>query len=94
MHRPLRGPGRLRETRNVWSQFIDSWTPSEHAVAVEVCERGVATAADVESVQGVRSSGPLHERRRRRRPGVLNVGELAKFFAYYEIQVACERHKT
>ena len=49
---------------------------------------------DIDAVEGVRASGPLHERRRRRRPGVLDVDELAIKFSHDEVQVACERHKT
>ena len=75
------------------SQHINQRTLSEHAVAVEVSERWGAVA-EADAVEGVRASGPLHERRRRRRPGVLDVVELATFFAHYEVQVACARHKA
>jgi hypothetical protein len=64
----------------------------ERAVAVEVSERGLAVPADVDAVEGVRTSGPLHEHRRRRRPGVLDVVEQAILIANYEVQIACERH--
>ena len=87
------------------SQFIDRRTQSERAVAVEICERGPGicaaisdpldtTPADIDGVEGVRASGPLHEHRRRRRPGVLDVEELAILIAHDKVQVACERHKT
>ena len=76
------------------SQFIDRWTRSERAVVVEICERGAADIADVDAIEGVRASGPLHEHRRRRRPGVLDVVERAILFSHDEVQVACERQKT
>ena len=87
------------------SQFIDSWTPFERAVAVEICNRGGAEIADIDAVEGVRASGPLHEHRRRRRPGVLDVIEEAIIeeaiifpcrspFSHHEVQVTCGRHKT
>ena len=75
------------------AQFIDSWTPSERAVTVEIYNRGGAPFADADAIEGVRASGPLHERRRRRRPGVLHVGERAIIRAHYEVQVACERQR-
>ena len=75
------------------SQFIDRWTRSERAVVVEISERGGAVIAEIDAVEGVRASGPLHEHRRRRRPGVLDVGELAIPFAHDEVQIACERHE-
>jgi hypothetical protein len=77
----------------VRSLFIDRRTRSERAVAVEVSEREGAVQADVDAVEGVRGSGPLHEHRRRRRPGVLDVDELAILIAHDEVQVACERHE-
>ncbi len=73
------------------SQFIDRRTRSERAVAVDISERGGAVIADVDAVEGVRASGPLRQRRRRRRPGVLDVVELAIDIAHDEVQVACER---
>ena len=76
------------------SQFIHRWTRSERAVVVEVCERGDAEITDIDAVAGIRASGPKHERRRRRRPDVLDVDELALPFAHDEIQVACARHKN
>ena len=75
------------------SQFIHRWTRSERAVVVEVGESGVTPIADVDAVEGVCASGPLHEHRRRRRPGVLDVDELAITIANYEVQIACERHE-
>ena len=75
------------------SQSLDRWTPSERTVAVEVSERGLAVSINVDAVEGVRASGPLHEHRRRRRPGVLRVDEFATVFAHDEVQVACERHE-
>ena len=78
----------------MWSQFIGRRTRSERTVAVEVSEHGGALLADVDAVEGVRASGPLHEHRRRRRPGVLGVDELAIVIAHDEVQVACERHET
>ena len=74
------------------SQFIDRRTRSERAVVVEVCERGGAKRTDVDAVEGVLASGSLHERRRRRRPSVLQVFE--RVTSQYEVQVACGRHKT
>ena len=81
------------------SQFIDRRTRSKRAVVVEICERGGANRTDVDAVdsdgvEGVRVSGPLHEHRHRRRPVVLKVVEQAITVAHYEVQVACERHKT
>ena len=58
------------------SQFIDRRTRSERAVVVEVSERGGHhRGANVNAVEGVRASGPLHESRHRRRPEVLEVDE-------------------
>ena len=76
--------------------FIDRRTLSERAVAVDVSECGgnVLAPGDVDAVEGVRGSGPLHEHRRRRRPGVLDVGEHAISSAHYEVQIACERQKN
>ena len=82
------------------SQFIDRRTPSERAVAVEVSESGddllvaVVNANPFSAAEGVRASGPRHEHRRRRRPSVLEVVELAIVIAHYKVQVACGRHKT
>ncbi len=76
------------------SQFIDRRTRSARTVAVQVSERGGTRIADVDAVEGVRASGPLHEHRRRRRPGVLDVVEQAIPIAHDEVQIACERHKT
>ena len=81
----------------VQSQLIGRWTRVACAVAVEISERGGAGIADVDAVQGVRASGPRHENRRRSRPGVLDVVEVAigrSPFAHYEVQVACARHKN
>ena len=75
-------------------ELIDRRTQSERAVVVEVSERGGAIRTDIDAVKGVRASGPLHERRRRRRPIVLEVVELAIGIAHDEVQVACERQKT
>ena len=61
-------------------------------VIVTLC--GLLNFADVEAVEGVGESGPLHERRRLRRPDVLEVVEPAIRMTKYEVQVACERHKT
>ena len=74
------------------SQFIDRRTRSERAVVVDIGERGGAELADVDAGEGILASGPLHEHRRRRRPGVLDVDELAIDIARDEVQVACERH--
>ena len=74
--------------------FIDRRTLSERAVAVEISKGRDGPIADVDAGEGVRASGPLHERRRRRRPGVLHVDERAIAFAHNEVQIACERHKT
>ena len=74
------------------SQFMDRRT-LEHAIVVEISERGGTAPADVDAIEGVRASGPLHERRRRRRPGVLDVGEVV-VIAHNDIQIACGRHKT
>ena len=74
-------------------QFIARRTRPERAIAVEVCDRGDGLLADVDAVERVRASGPLHEHRRRRRPGVLDVDELAIIIAHDEVQVACERHE-
>ena len=76
------------------SQFIDRRTLYERAVAVYVSERGDASRTDVDAIEGVRASGPYHKHRRRSRPGVLDVVEQAITVAHYEVQVACERHKT
>ena len=75
------------------SQFIDSWTPSERAVAVEVCNRGGAPLTDVDAVEWVRASDPLREGRRRRGPNVLDVVERSNINANYEVQIACERRE-
>ena len=80
--------------KNIQSQHIDRRTRSERAVAVEVSECGHAVPADVDVVEGVRAIGPCNEHRRRRRPGVLGVDELAIPIAHDEVQVACERHET
>ena len=45
-----------------------------------------AIRTDVDAIEGVRASGPLHERRRRRRPSVLHVGERAITSAQHEVQ--------
>ena len=74
-------------------QFIDRRTRSERAVVVEVSERGGARIADVDAVEWVRASGPCNEHRRRRRPGVLHVVEIAIVIAHDEVQVACGSHK-
>ena len=50
--------------------------------------------ANIDAVEGVRSSSLLHEHRSCRRPGVLHVGERATAIAQHEVQVACERQKT
>ena len=81
------------------SQFIDRRTRSKRAVVVEICERGGARRTDVDAVdsdgvEGVRVSGPLHEHRHRRRPGVLDVVEQAHTIAHDEVQVACARNVT
>ena len=76
------------------SQFIDRRARSERAVAVEISERGGAPRTDIDAIEGVRASGPLHEHRRRRRPGVLEVVELTVVIAHDEVQIACGRHKT
>ena len=76
------------------SQHIDRQTRSEHAIVVEICERGGAVSPDIDTVEGVRGSGPLHEHRRRGRPSVLDVGERDSLISHHEVQVACERHKT
>ena len=80
------------------SQFIDRRTRAERTVAVDVSERwgtpDVPGRADLDAVEGVRASGPLHEHRRRRRPGVLYVVEQAIPIAHDEVQIACERQKT
>ena len=73
--------------------FIDRRTLSERAVAVDISERGGAAPPDEDAIEGVRASGPLHERRRRRRPGVLDVVEQATPIAHDEVQVACERQR-
>ena len=78
----------------MWSQFIDRRTRSARAVVVEISERGGAVIADIDTVEGVRGSCPLHEHRRRRRPDVLDVDERASLFSRDEVQVACERQKT
>ena len=78
----------------MWSQFIDRRTRSARAVVVEVSERGGAIHTNFNAIEGVRTSGPLHEHRRRRRPGVLDVVERASLFSHDEVQVACERQKT
>ena len=75
------------------SQHINQRTLSEHAVAVEVSERWGAPEADVDAIEGVRASGPLHEHRRGSCPGVLDVDELAIVIAHDEVQVACERQR-
>jgi hypothetical protein len=77
----------------VQSQHINQRTLSEHAVAVEVSERRGTEPADVAAVEGVRASRPYHKHRRRRRPGVLGVDELAIVIAHDEVQVACGSHK-
>ena len=70
-------------------QFIYLRTQSERAVVVEIYEHGDAVIADVDAVEWIRASVPCHEHRRRRRPGVLDVGERATvFIANYEIQIA------
>ena len=76
------------------SQFIDRWTRSERAVAVDICDRGPGSLADANVVHGVRASGPYHENRRRSRPSVLKVDERASYTAHDEVQVACEGQKT
>ena len=76
------------------SQFIDRRTLYERAVAVDISERRDAFLADVDTVEGVRTSGPFHKHRRRRRPDVLDVVEQAIIIAHNEVQVACERQKT
>ena len=58
--------------------FIDRRTLSERAVAVEISKGRDGPIADADAVEGVCASGPLHEHRRRRRPNVLDVVELAK----------------
>ena len=76
------------------SHFIDRWTRSERAVAVDIYDRGPGNLADANVVHGVRASGPYHENRRRSRPSVLKVDERASYTAHDEVQVACERQKT
>ena len=76
------------------SQFIFRRTLYERAVVVEIYERGLAPRANVDAVEGVRASGPLHKLRSCRRPGVIDVGELAISTAHDEVQVACERQKA
>ena len=77
----------------MWSQSLDRWTPSERTVAINIAKCGEAIIADIDAVEGVRASAPLHKHRRRRRPSVLEVVELAIINAHYEVQVACERHE-
>ena len=60
-------------------------------VIVTLC--GLLDFADVEAVEGVGESGPLHERRRLRRPDVLEVVDPAIGITKYEVQVACEDTK-
>ena len=86
------------------AQFIDRRTLYEHAVVVEISERGGAGRAsrctraprgraNDGAVERVRASGPLHEHWCRRIPCVLEVVELARRTADYEVQVACERQR-
>ena len=80
--------------RNVLSRYIDQWTLSERAVAVEISERGGAPATDVDAVEWVLAFSPFLELWLRRRPRVLKVFEPSILAAHDKIQVACERGKS
>ena len=81
------------ERQKTFSTSIDHRTQAERAVAVDVGKRGGAPVADVDTIEGVLTSGPLLENRRRRCPGILDVVECATPFAHHEVHVACERQK-
>ena len=70
------------------SQFIYRRTRSERAVVVEISERWFAVPSDAKPIKKIRASGPLHEHRRRRCPGVLEIVKLAVLLAHNNVHVA------